>query len=214
MINRQGYYRIFKNKEHKEAQMKKFNVNEENISFVFKDDYINKINNEIKNKNIFGFNSIPQKFFINEYKNIRNLSDIGYRLLNFISYSHLFFGYCLDYISEDNFNNCLIEKMDILKIIETEWNLLKESLENKNISSIQIFINMIFKDLSKLIQECKSFTKNEEREIFENKVESLIEESIKNYKIFSDKYILKNKEQLSLKNDDLKSLITEIIPFT
>ena len=214
MINRQGYYRIFKNEEHIKEQIKKFNIKEEKFSYIFKDDYINKINNEIKNKLIFGFNSIPQNFFKNEYKNIRKLSDIGYRLLNFISYIHLFFGYCLDYISQDNLNNCLIQNMDIIKIIETDWHLLRESLERKNISSIQIFMNMIFNRLSKLIKECKTLTTEEEREKFENEVELLIENCIENYKTFSDKYITKNKEQLSLENNDLKTLITELIPIS
>lgn len=62
MINRQGYYRIFKNEEHIKEQIKKFNIKEEKFSYIFKDDYINKINNEIKNKLIFGFNSIPKIF--------------------------------------------------------------------------------------------------------------------------------------------------------
>lgn len=72
-----------------------------------------------------------QKFFKNEYKNIIKLSDIGYRLLNFISYIHLFFGYCLDYISQDNLNNCLIQNMDVIKIIETDWHLLREIFKKK-----------------------------------------------------------------------------------
>ncbi len=80
-------------------------------------------------------------------------------------------------------------------------------------SSIQIFMNMIFNRLSKLIKECKTLTTEEEREKFENEVELLIENCIENYNTFSDKYITKNKEQLSLENNDLKTLITELFLF-
>ena len=73
-------------------------------------------------------------------------------------------------------------------------------------SSIQIFMNMIFNRLSKLIKECKTLTTEEEREL-------LIENCIENYNTFSDKYITKNKEQLSLENNDLKTLITELFLF-
>ena len=64
--------------------------------------------------------------------------------------------------------------MTIIQIIETDWDLLQESLKQRNVSSIEIFMNLIFKELSQLIKECKFLTKEEEREEFENKVECLI----------------------------------------
>ena len=42
-------------------------------------------------KKTFGFSNITKDFFEKRDKNLRNLSEIGYRLLNFISYSFLFF---------------------------------------------------------------------------------------------------------------------------
>jgi hypothetical protein len=54
----------------------------------------------------FGFNEIDKGFFENQDKNIRKLSNIGYRLLNFISYCHLFYSYCLGNINQEELNKC------------------------------------------------------------------------------------------------------------
>jgi len=69
---------------------------------------------------------------------------------------------------------CLIKDMDILQIIKSDWNLLKESLQKKNIGSIQIFMNMIFRKLSNLIKDCKILKNLKERDNFEKEVEKLV----------------------------------------
>ena len=212
MVLREGYYRIFKDLNQKQQQLEKWKENEDKVSTILLDEYINKIIKPYKQKAILGFNNISSEYFKNQKKTVRELSSIGYRLLNFISYCHLFFGNCLDYISEENMNKCLIQNMDILKIIETDWNLLKEELAKEGINSIQIFMNMIFSKISQLINDCKIITNEEERKLFEKNVELEVKESIKNYNTFSTEYIEENKIQLDLDNYNIKTIVNEMIP--
>ena len=213
MVIRPGHYRIFKNENQKKSQMKVFDEVDENIPNILLEDYIKDIIEPIRKKSSFGYNSISKDYFENKSKKIRNMSYIGYRLLNYISYCYLFFSYYIGCISEENMKKCLIPNMTILQIIETNWNLLKESLEQKNIISIQIFMNMIFKKLSHLIQECKYLTKKEEREEFENQVEKLIEQSIEDFPNYYNNYIEENKNQLKLEDYySIETIVSELIP--
>ena len=211
MIIRAGHYRIFKDGRQRAKQMSRWNDPDENIPNITLDKYMKEVINPILKKSNFGFNQIPRDFFENQKKTIRNLSKIGYRLLNFISYCHLFFAYCLDFISEENMKKNLIEDMSILKIIQTDWKLLEESLKQKNVGSIQIFMNLIFKKLSQMIKDCKILTKSEDRDKFENDIEKLIEECIKEYPNSSKKYNEKNKKQLDIGNFHMKTIVTELV---
>ena len=67
--------------------------------------------------------------FEKEDKKIRKLSNIGYRLLNFISYSHLFYSFCMGNLEKDKLNEYLIKNCNILDIIDRDWNLLKKALK-------------------------------------------------------------------------------------
>ena len=103
--------------------------------------------------------------------------------------------------------------MTIIQIIETNWNLLKESLEQKNIASIQIFMNIIFKKLSHLINECKYLNKKEDREEFESEVEKLIENNIENYPNYYNKYIKENEKQIKFEDYySIETIVSELIP--
>ena len=214
MVIREGHLRLFRDKAQKEGQMKRWKDPDENIPNMILEDYKKKIIDPIRQQPAFGFNSISRDYFENQNKKVRNLSNIGYRLLNFISYCHLFFSYCIGYISEENMKKYLIKNSDILKIIEIDWNLLEESLKQKNINSIQIFMNLIFKKLSKLIRECKCYKIDDERLEFEKQVEDLIEECIKEYPIYSTKYSDENNRQLELDINSLKTFVTELVPPT
>ena len=133
MVVRLGHYRIFKDKEQKAVQMGKWNDSDENIPNMTLEEYITNIIEPItKEKLSLGFNSIDKEYFEKKDKTIRNLSNIGYRLLNFIAYSHLFFSNCIGKITKEELNKYLIKNCYILQIIEINWNLLKEALNQKN----------------------------------------------------------------------------------
>ena len=191
--------------------MKVFDEVDENIPNMLLDNYIKEVIEPIRNKLYFGFNSVLENYFKDKEKKVRNLSQIGYRLLNFISYCHLFFSNLLDVISDDKLNNYLIKNMTIIQIIETDWNLLQESLQQRNVSSIEIFMNLIFKELSQMIKECKFLTKEEEREEFENKVENLIDKYVKEYQYCSYNYIEENKKILKkIDNYSAETILSQL----
>ena len=211
MVIRDGHFRIFKNEDVKIAQMERYGENDKSIPNILYDDYIKQVIEPIKKKSATGFNSISQDFFEKQDKTTRKLSDIGYRLLNYIAYIFLFFGHCIDNISKDKFEKCLVKDMNILKIIEKDWIFLTEALKKKNINSTQIFMNMIFKKLSQKLKQCKFIKKSEDREIFEDEIEKLIEECIENYDSYREKYDEKNKNQLKVSNYSFKTILNELV---
>ena len=66
---------------------------------------------------------------------------------------------------------------------------LRRSLEVKNIASIQIFINLIFKRLSDLIKNCNLMENPIDRDQFEYKVENLVSKCIEEYPNYEKKII-------------------------
>ena len=211
MIIRPGHYRIFKDMAQKKAQMSRWNDPDENIPNRILSDYIKEVIDPIRKRSGNGFNVVDRDFFEKQDKKIRALSNIGYRLLNFISYSHLFYSYCVGNITKEKFNQCLIKNCDILKIIQIDWNLLKEALQRKNVDSIQIFLNIIFTELSKLIKQYKITQNEKDREDFENQVENLIIKCLNSYPEYSKKYSNENQKQSDLDIKSLKTYVTELV---
>ena len=93
-IKRAKYIRIFENKEEIEKlKRNKYKYNKlkeiENNYMTkekFKQNYIQPLYDKEK-----GLNQINENYFKKDNKKIRNLSQLSYRLLNYILYSHLFF---------------------------------------------------------------------------------------------------------------------------
>lgn len=133
LVQRTGHYRIFKNIEQKKEEFNKFGDNDTNIPNMILEDYKKKIIEPIEEKAILGINKISKTNFINQYQLVRKLSHIGYRLLNFILYSHLFYANCLHFLSDENMKEYICEEMSCLEMIITDWNYLKNALQSKNI---------------------------------------------------------------------------------
>ena len=188
IINRKDYVRIFNDEEEidkiKEDEVKSKKLQEINYMTVdqFKKDYIIKIFNEDK-----GIQRIDPSYFRKEDKYTRELSQISFRLLNYILYSHLFFAKLYTGVSE-NFDKFLptkiinedkFERMSWGETLNECWNFLKKELLKKEIDSIEIFMNFTFKDLyTKLnLEECIS--DYESLISFEEKLEGVIKDKIK-----------------------------------
>ena len=211
MIIRDGHYRIFKDKAQKVSQMSRWGDPDTNIPNKIYEDYSKEVNDKFGKGGSFGFNPVDRDYFEKQDKKIRKLSNIGYRLLNFISYCHLFYSYCLENIKADEFNQFLIKNCNILKIIKIDWNLLKEELQRKGVSSIQIFLNLIFADLTKLMKKYQITKKDKEREEFEGDIEKLISQNIKKFPEYNEKYQKENQKQSDSDISSLKTLVTELI---
>ena len=206
---REGHYRIFKNQEEKDIEFGLWGDNDENITNMLLNQYKEKIINPILENSKFGINKPSTKGFKKLNLKVRNLSFIGYRLLNFILYSHLFYSNCLDLISNDILKNYICDGMTCIQMIETDWNLLKDALQTKGIRIIQIFMNLIFNKLCEKLKNCKEMKTSEDRDKFEEEIEKLLEESYKEYEAYSKKYMEINEETLKLDKNSMKSLVVE-----
>ena len=208
-----GHYRIFKNLEAKKEQFARFSGHnppdsDENIPNMLLADYKKKID-DIKEKEKLGISKVKRNFFEDTKEKVRNQTQIGYRLLNFILYSHLFYANCLGFIKDEDMNKYVCDDITCIDMLETDWNILKVELQSKGIQIIQIFLNLIFNKLSEKIKNCKEIITMEDRDKFENEIEKLLEETYKEYEAYAKLFNENNDKMLELNKHSMKSLVTE-----
>ena len=166
IVKREGYYRIFKNeKEIEEIKNDKDGKNKlKEINYMTIEEYKKKyIINDKDIKNEKGvFINTNKNNFKNDKKIVRNLSQISFRILNYILYSHLFFARLVT--NKKDFDKYLPKDMSWVETLYECWNILKNELLKENIDSIEKFMYYIFSDLFKIL--------NKEKKI--NNYESLI----------------------------------------
>ena len=150
-----------------------------------------------------GLNKIDISYFKKDNKIIRNLSQISYRLLNYILYCHLFFAKL--YTNSDKFDSYLPEGMKWIDMIKECFILLKKELEKKGIKEIEIFMNCIFIDLFKKLHEQECIDDYETLIKFEKELDRLIQGKfdkvkgeIENYKEFERNCIKDEKSAIAL----------------
>ena len=208
IINRKGYVRIFKDNDDiektREDEFKNKLLPKINYMTIeeFKKDHIYTLYKEDK-----GLHRVTENYFKNDDKIVRNLSQISYRLLNYILYSHLFFAKLFTGIS-DNFDRYLPGNMNWGDTLNECWILLKKELSKKDINFIEIFMNFTFKDLYYKINQHECIDDYESLIDFEDKLEELIEKKIK----LSQDECKKYKESMNSKikdKDSFVSLLTE-----
>ena len=110
----------------------------------------------------------------------------------FIFYSHLFYSYILEKISEDNIKNFTVNKnQTCLQTLIKIWNVLERELNNRNINKIEIFLNLVIKYLPEyFILYLTNNSQNNNKKIeFENLFYYFIEKCISNYPEYQTYYI-------------------------
>ena len=90
----------------------------------FKQKYIKSLYKKEK-----GLNKINENYFKKDNKIVRNLSQISYRLLNYILYSHLFFSKL--FTKSEKLDNFLPKGMKWFNTIKECFILLQKELEKK-----------------------------------------------------------------------------------
>ena len=210
MIIRKGHYRVFKNIEDKNKEFNRFKDTDKLIPNILLSDYKTKVIDPLIKTKCYGIAKMDRFIFIQKDKKIRNLSQVGYRLLNYILYSHLFFSYCLGYLNDEFQNKYLSDDMNFIEIIKINWELLEEALFNRGITLIQIFLNFIFDKISKLLKKCPEIYTIEERNKFEDSIEKILEEAYKEYENYSNIYLNLNLKLHDLDKENLKSIILEL----
>ena len=201
IINRDKYYRIFKD-DKEIAEIKKDPNKKELLQKInymtlekFKENYI--YNSQKEEKGIF---KIDKNNFKNDDKVVRNLSQVSYRLLNYILYTHLFFSR----IITDNrkFEEYLPQGMNFAETLYECWIILKNELSKEGVYSIEKFMNYIFVDLFPILNAEECINNYDKFIEFEDKLELLIKEDIKKFKEENRKYNLTQKN-----NKDCASFI-------
>ena len=215
LVRRPGHYRIFKDeKQHKEC-MKRYKDSDVNIPNMTLEEYKREVIGPILKKGSKGINPISKDSFLQRNKNVRNLNELSYRILTYLIYSHLFFANCLNYIDDDNLEKkYLIKDMKCIEILEKDWDLIQENLQEKGIQSIQIFMNLIFKRVSELIKNCEFLTEDNLRNTFEDKFVELVNKCLTEYNDYSLKFITENQQLLESKDDNFPVILKELSPPT
>ena len=201
---RDGYVRIFKDKEEIALESK---------------DHLDKIKyqtlEEFKNEKIIpliyneepGVAKVKKEHFMKKNKDIRFINNqITYRLLNFILYSHLFFGKIM--------NNIRIElptNMNIIEVLEEDWKLLKEALGKKK---LKIFINLVFKEITDELINCKEINKISDLFEKEKKLELIITNNLKKYSKYKKEYTKSNEKLIKIEFDSPSNLLREDIDYS
>ena len=210
-----GHYRIFKDAEQKKFEMSRyFDKNgkrdtDESIPNMLLEDYKTKKIDPIMKDEKCGINKVNRVIFDDINQKVRKLSPIGYRFLNFILYSHLFYANCLRFIRNEDMSKYVCDGMNCIEMIEKDWNLLQDLLQSKGIQRIQIFMNQIFDKISEKLKNYKVKKALEEREKFEEEIEQILEESYKEYNNYSKIYNINNEQLLELDKYSMKSLVLE-----
>ena len=138
--------------------------------------------------NKFGIIKVNKMTFKDINKKVRNLSNIGYRILNFILYSHLFYANCLGFISNENIQKYICDEMTCFDMLEIDWNFLKDELRKKGIFNIHIFMDIIFDNFYQKVISCKKLKTLEERDKFEEECEKLLDDSFQKYEAYIKLY--------------------------
>ena len=178
IVKREGYYRIFKNENEIEEMKKNIYLRQKlkEINYLTLEEFIKKYVYKTEKGGIYSSDAN----FKNSKKVIRNLSQVSYRLLNYILYSNLFFAKII--VNKKDFDSCLPKKMSWEEILSESWNILKNELLNENIDSIEEFMNYIFSDLFLLLNSSKKLDNYEDLIEFENNLEQKIQKLIKEFK--------------------------------
>jgi len=181
LFKRDNYFRIFKDENEKE-KLRELKINRDKMNEIncmtlkeFEEKYIiDKLKNE---KGIY---KTDKNNFRNTNKIIRNLSQISYRLLNYILYINLFFARIIT--KKKDIDKILPGEMSWTETISECWNLLKNELLQININSIEEFMNYIFVDLFTKLNKQKIIKDYDNLIKFEDDLESSIQGLIIKFK--------------------------------
>ncbi len=166
---RDSYYRIFKNSQDLEKEIK----NKEKGNCITLEKFFEDYISEKLEKDSKGVNASKKTHFDKEDKPIRNQSQLCYRLMNLILYSHLFTNVLFNQKDEI----FVSETYHYLNYIQRNWNKLNKILDNKGLN-IYVFMNLIYKDLSNYLNKQKQIENYKDLLEVEKEIENIIENNI------------------------------------
>ena len=180
IVKRDDYYRIFKDqkdiKELKKDSIQKDKLDKINYMTLkdFEEKFIIKSYKNEKGVFVPDINS-----FKSDKKIVRNLSQISFRILNYILYTHLFFARIIT--DQEGFDNYKPDGMKWEDLLSESWNIIKEELLKINIDSTEQFMHFIFTEVFSLLNN-ENYIDNYDNLInLEDKLEKKIQNLIKDY---------------------------------
>ena len=223
---RDGHIRIFLNEEAKKSQIDNISYADKTMPYLLLNDYKlfvekkeEEINLKVQEQNS---NLMDKNDFINPELNLsyRKIDGLTFRILNFILYSHIFYSNIIDIISDEDIKSLQIGEMSIFDILEEDYKIIQILIKNlNNITDIKEFMNIIYYALEKDIEESEEiFDTKEKRELYEKKINEIINSSVVNYE--SDKFknlkinYQENIRYLNLNKKSLKKIINQDYPPT
>ena len=159
---------------------------------------------------------IISDFRYNDFENniqVRNLTNIAYRLLNFILYSYLLGAFILNNLSIEEARNFLVENLfphTLFGVIKNGWKSLDKSLKEIGINNAQTFINIIFDKVIELMNKLDSVDTQEKYDNFEKEINSYINEIISNKEKIKEcniEYHRLNNDLLNVNPQSIKEII-------
>ena len=209
-----GFYRIFKN----EKELSDFNsinistINTINLPSNYElktlDWFYEKYIKPIYKKEKCGIVKVSKNYFLKNDKKIRNLTQISYRILNFILYSHIFFAEELGFIND--IKSYIPDGMTILEVLTKDWELLENELNNNRIRNIRIFMNLIIKDVTNKLKNIEKIRTIDERNEIEGQINEIINKKINEYEKYEEIYTNLNNKYRSLDLLTIQNLFNEI----
>ena len=185
-VKRNNYFRILTQNEYDYKKKRDFHEYDYITINDFKEKYIDTNLQEEK-----GISKNDENHLKKDNKIVRDLTQVSYRLLNYILYSHLFFARL---ITEDKeYDKYLPDKMKWGKLINELWKLLKMELNNNGINNIEQFMNYIFNELFKILNETNNIKEYQALKKLEKALNTLIIDKISLFKKEFKKDILVNE---------------------
>ena len=183
-----NYYRIFKDNNQRNLILRDTQDIYKNVPNMLFEEYKRVKIDPILEANKYGIIKANKIDFKNINQQVRNLSNIGYRILNFILYSYLFYANCLGFISDENIQKYVCDEMTCFDMLEIDWNFIKDELRKKGIFNIQIFMDIIFDNFYQKVISCKNLITLKERDKFEEECDKLLEDSFQKYEAYLKLY--------------------------
>ena len=206
------YLVILEEKDRKKTYWLDKDTNDGKIPYICLSEYKKRYVDKYLNKQTKGIIKEDIDFFLNRKIKVRNLDELSFRLLNYILYSHLFYANLLGYISDEEIRIYTYGEFNCIKLIEKNYEIIKNILKEKGINNIKSFMNVIFDKINELMRNIGDMSTIEKREEFENCIKTYLEKLINNKNIYYEEEIKYNKFNEKIKQtnpNNLNEIISE-----
>ena len=182
LIRRPGHIRIFLNEDSRKTKFSP-SYADKTMPNMLLDEFYNNIvlksaSDELRYIDRKYAIGCDKKDFL-KIENVRGLSPISFRIVNFILFSHLFIGRVMNFISNDNLNLFKVKDMSIFEALEADWDILNELLKSKKIKYVQIFFNVLYPEIYHIIENSQFFDSSQKSKNYESLLDQKINDILK-----------------------------------